>query len=161
MVREFWDEFRELQADGSSVDGSRLDFHVFLPFSFEVFYVEFGVGWCGNEPEAGAILPADDAIFEEEALGVDFDPLLSRDVVMEERVEEAAEEDEDGEGPVPGVGPIACETEDDDEEQDVPPRCSVVLGVLGCAPTEEWCEFFHKSLYFSIFTWWAIVDLNH
>lgn len=151
----------KLQADGGCIEISRLYLYRFPSFPLRVFDVEFGVEGRGYEPEAGAIFPADDGTLEEEALGMDFHPLFRRNVIVNEGIEEAAEEDEDGECPVPGVGAVAREAEDNDEEYGVPPRGPVVLGVRWCAPAEEGCEFFHKSLYFSTFTWWAIVDLNH
>ena len=161
MVGEFGNECCKLEANGHWVGASVQDFYFSPSLVFGVFYVEFGIGWCFDDPEADAVLPTDEGALEDESLLVDFQPFLWGNVVVEEGVEEAAEEDEDGEGPVCCVCPVACKTEEDDEEHDVPSRSSVVLGVRRGAPAEERCEFFHKSLYFSIVTWWAIVDLNH
>lgn len=129
MIGELWNKFCKLEADLQWTHAAILNFEFFPSLTLHVFNVEFVVVCVGKQPESCAVIPADQGIREEEALGIDFDPLLWGNMVVNEGVEETAEEHEDGEGPVPGIGPIACKTEDDDEEHDVPAHGPVVSWV--------------------------------
>lgn len=150
MVREFREELRKLQAEGGGIEITRSYLYRFPPFSFRIFDVELGEVPEREDPESRTVFPANDGAFKEEALWVDFDPLLGGDVVVEEGIEEAAEEHKDGESPVPGVGAITGETEDDNEEYDVPAHGPVVFRVGWGIPAEDRREFFHKSCNCSI-----------
>lgn len=91
--------------------------------------MDVGEACCGEEPESRAVLPSDNGVFEEEGFWVERDVLLGRDVIVEEGIEEAAEEHEDGEGPVPHVGPVARQADDGREKYDVPAYGPIVLGM--------------------------------
>ena len=128
-VRKLWNELCKSETDLEWISASTLNFELFPSLTLHVFNVEFVVVCVGKKPESRAVIPAGQSFSEEEALRVDFDLLLWGNMIVEEGVEEAAEEHEDGEGPVPGVGAVACKTEDDDEEHDVPAHCPVVSWV--------------------------------
>lgn len=141
-IRELGNAFCEAEANSHGVDVPVLDFYLFPSFPIYVLDVDIDVGLGREEPESCAILPPDDRVLEEEGFGVEGNPLLRGNVVVEEGVEEAAEEHEDGKCPIPHVGAVACKAHDDEEEHDVPAHSPVVRGVGRGAPAEEcswWC----------------------